>query len=241
MLKKTRGIIFKSIKYSETSLILDIYTEEMGLQKYIISGVRSQKAKTKASLVQVMSLVDLVVYYREHQELNRIREVRPAYIYTALPFDVRRSAVGLFMAEIARKTIREAEQNPALFQFLFDSFTFLDQTLRPIANLHLHFMLELSGLLGFLPGGDYSNETPYFDLQEGVFQPEKPNHLHFMENAPSQWLDKLLNLNRSECHRLSLSRKDRSHLLRSLLDFYRLHIESFPTINAHAILEEVLE
>ena len=61
MLIKTRGIIFKSIKYSETSLILDVYTEELGLQKYIISGVRSKKARTTAGMLQIMSLLDLDV------------------------------------------------------------------------------------------------------------------------------------------------------------------------------------
>ena len=47
MLLKTRGIVFRAIHYSETSLIVDIYTEERGLQKYIISGVHSPKARVK--------------------------------------------------------------------------------------------------------------------------------------------------------------------------------------------------
>lgn len=240
MLEKTRGIVFKNIKYSESSLILDIYTEELGLRKYIISGVRSKKAKTKAGLLQVMSLVDLVVYHREQKDLNRIKEVRPAYIYARLPFDVRRGAVGLFLAEVARKTIRESEENQPLFRFLYDSFLFLDQTDQPIANLHLHFLLELSSYLGFLPSGDYCAETPYFDLQEGVFLNAKPTHPYALSPEESERLNELLHLRRSDCHRLTLSRGERAQLLRRLLDFYRLHIESFPEIHSHAILEEVL-
>jgi len=240
MLKKTRGIIFKSIKYSETSLILDVYTEKLGLQKYIISGVRSKRAKTQASMLQIMSLVDLVVYYRENKTLNRIKEVRTAHIYTKLPFDVRRSAVGMFITEIARKTMREPEANQSLFQFLFDSFVHLDQTDHSIANLHLHFLLQLSQFLGFLPSGQYSEQTPYFDLQEGVFSAHQSALLHFMEKDQSQYLEQLLSADRTTCHQLSFSREERAKILRLLLDYYRHHIENFPPINSHLILEEVL-
>ena len=73
MLIKTRGIIFKAIKYSETSLIMDIYTEEKGLQKYIISGVRNKRSKVKTGLLQPAMLVDMVAYYRENKPMNRIK------------------------------------------------------------------------------------------------------------------------------------------------------------------------
>ena len=118
MLIKTRGIIFKAIKYSETSLIVDIYTEEKGLRKYIISGVRSKKGQGKASLLQVMSMVDLVVYEREDKELNRIKEIKAGHVFQGIPFDLSKGVIGLFMAELARKTIKEATSNPELFQFL---------------------------------------------------------------------------------------------------------------------------
>lgn len=240
MLIKTRGIIFKSVKYSESSLILDIYTENLGLQKYIISGVRTKKAKTQASLLQVMSLVDLVAYYRENKSLNRIKEVRPAYIFTNLPFDVRRSAIGQFMTEIARKSIKEAEKNQPLFQFLFDSFVFLDKTPQSVANLHLLFIIALTYFLGFTPGGDYSDQTPFFDLKEGMFLAQKPDHPHFMSAFQGQCLDLFLNADREQCHQIAISREDRAKILRLLIDFYRLHIENFPTIFSHEILEEVL-
>lgn len=240
MLIKTRGIIFKSIKYSETSLILDIYTEELGLRKYIISGVRSKKARTTAGMLQLMSLLDLVVYHRDDKTLNRIKEVRTVHTYTQLPFDVRRGAVGMFITEVARKAIREPEANRDLFQFLFDTLVHLDQTPRPIANLHLHFLLELSQFLGFLPGDDYSDQTPFFDLQEGRFLAHQPAHLNFLQDAQSKRLDHLLNLSKETCHQVAFTREERAQMLRSLLDYFRLHIENFPAVNAHLILEEIL-
>ena len=60
------------------------------------------------------------------------------------------------------------EENQALFDFLFESFRQLDSTEHSVANFHISFMLELTGFLGFMPGGSYSEETPCFDLAEGV-------------------------------------------------------------------------
>lgn len=239
MLLKTRGIVFRAIKYSETSLIVDIYTEARGLRKYIISGVRKAKSSVSAGLFQVMSLVDIVAYEREGKDLNRLKEIRPAYIFTSIPFDLRKGTVGLFMAEIARKTIRESEENQRLFEFFFHTFQYLDQTPHSVANLHLQFMLELTTFLGFVPGDVFSAETPYFDLQEGVFVSETGNHPHFLDTSLAQLLHQLLYANLKNCHEVKIGREERRTLLQNLLDYYRLHLEGFPEINAHLILQEI--
>ncbi|MCB0565741.1 MAG: DNA repair protein RecO [Phaeodactylibacter sp.] len=238
---KTRGIVLRSMKYSETSIIADIYTEERGMRSYIISGVRSKKAKIKASQLQIMSLVDMVAYDRQEKGLNRVRELRAAYVFQSLPFDVRKSAVGLFMAELARKTVREPEENKRLFNFLFRSFRFLDETKAPIANLHLYFLLELSSFLGFMPSEEWSEATPIFDLQEGVFVASTPPHVYHLGEAESRLLHQLLEKSLETCHELSLQRQQRKSLLLGLIDYFRLHIENLPAIHAHVVLQEVLE
>ncbi|HRD83510.1 MAG TPA: recombination protein O N-terminal domain-containing protein, partial [Saprospiraceae bacterium] len=65
MLVKTSGIVFRAVKYSETSIITDVYTRDLGMQTYIVNGVRSARSKTGAALFQVMSLVEVVVYHRD--------------------------------------------------------------------------------------------------------------------------------------------------------------------------------
>ena len=50
MLRKTRGIVLHVTDYAETSLVVKIYTEDFGLQSYLINGVRKQKAKFKSNL-----------------------------------------------------------------------------------------------------------------------------------------------------------------------------------------------
>lgn len=240
MLIKTRGIIFRTKKYSETSVITDIYTEAKGLRSYLISGVRTKKSRVNPSLVQVMSLVDLVVYHRDDKTLTRIKEIKPAIVFQSIPFDVKKGAVGLFIAEVARKTISESEENPALFDFIFNQFHYLDTTEHSIANLHLHFLIHLASLLGFEPSGEANEETPFFDMQEGFFMEVPPVHPQFLNEELSSIFSQLLEQPRENSHLIKMSRSVRKELLESLLDFYALHIENFPTINAHAILEVVM-
>lgn len=240
MLNKTRGIVFRTVKYSETSLICDIYTESLGLKSFIISGVRTMKPKVAASLLQVMTLVELVVYHRENRPLNRIKEIKPSVLYQAIPFEVLKSAVGLFMVELARKTIREVEPNPLLFEFLFDSFEYLDTMQEGAANFHLYFALHLTRHLGFLPGGEYEQGHSLFDLEEGLFCNIKPRHPHFLDKAQADLMSQFLYGSAGNVAKLALSRNQRSRLLESILIYYRYHIENFKPMQSHQVLREVL-
>ncbi len=239
MLIATRGIVFRTIKYSESSIIADIYTEARGLQSYYINGIRSEKAKLKAGVFQAMSLLDMVAYAREDKSLNRIREARLAYAYQSIPFDVRKGAIVLFMAEVAQKTIREVEPNPELFSFLSDTLLFLDQARERFYNVHLWFLVRLSGYLGFLPGGDFLPQSPCFNLKEGAFCSRQPSDPWILDEEPSSQLYQFLELDCPQAQTIPLTRNQRQHLLTRMLEYYRLHLEHLPDIQSHLILHEI--
>ena len=236
MLFKTRGIIFKVIKYAESSLILDIYTEEKGLKKYIISGVRNRRSKVKTGLLQPASLVDMVAYFREQKAINRIKEVKAAYSYQSIPFDLLKGAISLFMIELAQKTIKEEVPNPDLFGFLFNQFVQLDHLSELQPDFHLTFMLELSQLLGIFPGGEWSRNTPWIDMQEGLFVHSEPLHQYGINMELSKKIGLLMTKEPAD-----LTRTERQKIVEKLIDYYRIHLEAFNGLNAHAILREVLE
>ena len=240
MLLKTRGIIFRTMKYSETSIIADIFTEEKGLNSFIISGVRNPKSKIGSGLFQVMSLVEIVAYFKDDGKLNRIKEVRPAQIYQSIPFQIEKMAVGMFMAEVCQKSIKTAEENQPFFDFLMESFMLLDNTKESVANYHLSFMMSLTMYLGFLPNGAFSEETPYFDLKEGMFADVVPVHPNFINPEESKDFGAILKTNISNSHQLNFTRTQRKALIKNLLDFYKYHIENFGEINTHKVFETVL-
>ncbi len=149
MLHKTRGIVFRFIKYGETSIIVNIFTELFGLQGYIVNGVRTKSAKSKIALYQPLTLVDMVVYYREQAHINRIKEIKCFHPYQTLYQDVRKSTVSMFINEIMNKTVKEESHAQELCDFLVESLITLDNLSTGVENFHVIFLLKLSRHLGF--------------------------------------------------------------------------------------------
>lgn len=239
MILKTKGIILRSLKYSETSIICDIYTQEKGLQSYIISGVRKKNAKTNASLLQVMSIVEIVAYYKNGQQLHRITEIKPEVIYQTIPFDVVKGAVGLFMTELVQKTVKEQEANETLFEFLYEAFKGLDEAQNSIANYHIGFMAQLSQYLGFMIDDNHSSITPYFDIKAGQFTRQRIVGLDGLDTELSEVLFDFCQLPLLDNYKVKINRMDRRLLLERLIRYYQYHSENFTTLNSFAVLQEI--
>jgi DNA repair protein RecO (recombination protein O) len=235
---KSKGIVFKTLKYGESSLIVDIFTEEKGMRSYIVSGIRSKSSKTKAGLFQLMSILDLIAYDKGDDKLARIKEVRLAYHFQQLPFDIIRSSIGTFLLEVSRYSIQEKEANPDLYQFLESWYTYLDQTEGPIVNAHLVFLVQLSAFIGFQPDPNY-REGFVFDLMEGRFE-ERARSAYFIDKDHSLLFQQLLETDIRKIDELRFNGSQRRVLLESLITYYRLHIDSFPPLKSMEVLREVL-
>ena len=240
MIYKTRGIVLHHIKYSETSVIAKIYTELFGLQSYLINGVRRQKAKVKANLLQPLSLVDMIVYHKEKKGLQRIRDVSGNPPLSSIPYDFPKSSVALFIAEILYKSIREEEANTNLFEFLFHSIQKLDITTGNCANFHLFFMLQLTKYLGFYPNRKYSGKFNFFDLREGVFSEKQPEHPNFISPPLCVYIDMLSETSFEKLNQISISPEHRKRLLEHLIEYYELHLPNMKNIKSHLVLETIM-
>ncbi len=242
MLHSTKGIVFHSLKYSETSVIVKIYTELFGIQSYLIKGIRSSRSKIKPALFQSMTLLDLVVYHKEKQSLQSVREVRLAHPYKTILFDIRKTSVTLFINELVHKAIREEEPNPDLFAFLWQTCLQLDETEESVSLFHIHFALRLMHYLGIFPQNNHSNAFPFFNMREGHFQASAPNHPHYLDPANSflmsEWLK---SCDRDEaCVVPAASIAARSQALETILLYYQLHLPGFRGIQSHHILHDVM-
>ncbi|MCD4664768.1 MAG: DNA repair protein RecO [Bacteroidales bacterium] len=169
MLHKTRGIVLNKVKYSETSLIVKIYTELFGLQSYLIRGIRNKKSKIKPSLLQHLALIELIVYHKEKKSIQHIKEIKSAYQFKSVPFDIRKSSIIIFLNEILYKVIKEEESNKSLFEFLFNTIQILDINEKGVSDFHLIFLVQLTKFLGFFPKNNFSKTRDNFNLEDGEF------------------------------------------------------------------------
>jgi len=237
---KTRGVVLHHVKYSESSIIAKIYTEEFGIQSYLVRGVRKKGSKMKSGLFQALSLVDMVVYYKQKSNIQHLKEIKSAFPYTSIPFDIKKSTIVIFINEILYKTLREEESNPALFNYIFEAIKFLDQKEDRFSDFHILFILKLSKHLGFFPKENYSTINKIFDLSEGIFLNKVPAHLHFIEEPLSQYLSKYLSLEFENLDQNRIPSSIRKDLLERLLEYFKLHSEGFGNLKSYPILQTIL-
>lgn len=243
-LHKTRGIVLRTVKYGETSIIVTIFTELFGVQSYLVNGVRTstKKGSGKASMFQPAAILELVVYHNELKHLNRIKEFKWAVMYQHIFSDVPKNAVSLFMVELLTKCLKQPEGNPDLFHFVEDCFLYADKNYgAAMANLPLFFALHLTYFFGFKMTDDYSTNNSFLDLQEGGFVAEQPHHPHFLEEKQAFITSQLLKAQRpEELEEIKLNHDFRRKLLFVYETYYTLHIPDFGTMKSLPVLREVL-
>jgi DNA repair protein RecO (recombination protein O) len=241
---KTKGIVLRTVKYGETSIIAAIYTELFGLQSYLVNGVRtsSKKGPGKASLFQPGALLDLIVYHNDLKNLQRIKEFKWGYLYKNILSDIFKNAVALFMVELLSKTIKQPEQNTDLFHFVEDAFLHLDESAQNVvANFPLFFALHLATLFGFRLSDEYTPQNSFLDLQEGEFVHEQPVHPYFLADQYSYITSQLLKTRQPhELSAIHLNQDARRVLMNAYQQFYALHIQDFGTMKTLPVLQEVL-
>lgn len=240
----TKGIVLRTVKYGETSLIVTMYTELFGLQSYLINGVRtsSKKGAGKANLFQPSAILDMVVYHNELRQLNRIKEFKWGHIYQHILSDVKKNAVALFMVELLTKCLKQPEANSDLYHFVEDAFIHLDQSENIVtANFPLFFALHLAVFFGFRINDEYSHKNHFLDLQEGTFVSDRPMHPHFLEDKQAEVSSQLLKVMRpDELADIRLNHDFRRNLLYTYERYYALHIQDFGTMRTLPVLKEIV-
>lgn len=243
-LHKTKGIVLRTVKYGETSLVVTIFTELFGVQSYMVNGVRTsaKKGSGKANLFQPAAILDLVVYHNELKQLNRIKEFRWGYLYDHILSDVKKNAVALFMIELLTKCLKQPEANSDLFHFAEDAFIHLDKSTEMVsANFPLFFALHLPVFFGFRISDNYSLTNSFLDLQEGIFVYEQPHHPHFLEDKKAMVTSQLLKIMQpEELEDIQLNHDFRRQLLFAYETYYALHIHDFGTMKTLPVLREIL-
>lgn len=229
---KSLGIVFKTMKYSESSVIVDIYTKEKGLRSFIVSGLNSKKNKSKATVFQHLNIIELVGYDKSDGTLARIKEQKLHHHFTQLPYDIKKSSVGLFMLELSRNTIQEAETNEALYHFVEHTLIDLDQTTSPIGSIPLKFTIDLTKYIGITPRNNWSETTTYFDLLDGAFVSESSKHT--LTEEMSGHFHSTLNGDYSK-----LDRVTRNEILDAMLKYYAIHIEQFKPLNTLKVFRDL--
>ena len=242
MIYSTKGIVLRTVKYGETSVIAGIFTEMFGIQSYIVNGVRTQGKTSKAHFFQPSSILDMQVYHNELKNLQRIKELKWSYLYRNILSDVTKNTVALYMVELLQKCLKQPEANSDLFHFCEDAFLGLDIAEDEVtSNFPLYFALQLAHFFGFRLQDNYSEVRNHFSVREGNFTNKILANDYFIEADISYHISQLLKaLQPADLHEIKLNKNIRKAILSALENYYIFHIPEFGVMKTLPVLHELL-
>ena len=233
----SKAIVISTIKYSDTSLIVRLYTKKVGLVSFLLKGIlKSKKGKLRTAYFQPLNQLSVIFSYQEKKNLQLLKEAHVIHPYETIYTSVKKQSIVLFLSEILTSAIQEEENNTLLYEFLEHSLIWLDSH-EQISNFHLLFLLNLTKFLGFYPDVSQSHKMG-FHLKEGFFTDNLQTKEVIKGNEINQF-KKLLGTNFDTVECMNFSKTERQRLLRTLIRYFELHLGGFRIPKSLAVLETV--
>lgn len=230
---KSRGVALTYIKQGETSIISKIFTEEKGLQSFIVKGSRSKKSKKRIGFFEPLRLINIEATYISKNSLQYLGDISIAESFNTKTNNLYNNFIAVFIAEVSSKILQENEQNRLLFNFFWITARKLFVCKKIDENFVLEFMLNLSEYLGFLPSIENS-EKPYFCLERGGFSENSCGRSCCLDKELSMYLKKILTKKK-----ITIPQKQKSELLKKILHYYTLHHYNLDHISSHIVIESL--
>ncbi len=230
---QSRAIALSYLKQGESSLIAKIFTEEKGLQNFIIKGVRTKKSKKKLGLFQPLQLININATYINKNSLQYISEISMEHNKINNGIDIKKKLLYIFVAEVVSKVLLETEKDKSLFKFIWELKINLLNSEKINPNFPLIFMINLSDHLGFLPSKEKLNES-YFNIESGGFTDNQQQSNYNIEKDNSIYLRKLL-----ENKNITIPYQNRNQILLHLIQYYKLQHHELKNMNSHLIIESL--
>ena len=239
MLQKTEGIVLRAVKYTDTRLIVTIFTEAFGTKAYIVNASRAKKGNKNVMFYRAGMLLDLVVYERPKSSVQRIKEAGFAYKFSDLVFNPVKTAILFFITEVLGIVVSDDQPEPEMFRFVRGLLLLLDSEKELVHGYLYYFMIKMSRFLGFFPFGKYSDQTPIFDLANGVFRSMPPAHANYISGTLAEQFGNLLEATPENINQFASKPSDRLKLLEQLLVYYRLHYPTFKDVKSLEVMRQV--
>jgi|APDOM4702015191_1054821.scaffolds.fasta_scaffold25125_2 DNA repair protein RecO (recombination protein O) len=238
---KIAGIVLTTVRYKDTSLICHLYTNLFGRKTYIFNGVRKEKGKGKAAMLQPLFLLDLDVIQNNKTDIQKVKDLRFSYPYQSIPFNPVKSSLAFFISELLNKLLKEEQPNKELFAFLTNAFMALDLLEDGVYNFHLYLMAQITKYLGLQPTLLDEDVPAFFDLKSGQYTPIEPKHPSYMNRHLSRCFHRFYHASVTQLAGIEMSRDERQQLIGKMLEFFAIHYGTSFELKSLAVVHELFD
>jgi len=149
---KSPGLILRKIPFSETSLILKVYTRESGLVSLMAKGAKRPKSKFRG-LLDFFNLNQFLYPEKSKAEILTLSDAGLIREFPRLKSDPALQSLAHVFMELFLKYVQEPHKSRSHYELLLEHFEGLDET-HGTADFSLRlcdFLLGLSAVSGFSP------------------------------------------------------------------------------------------
>ena len=230
-MESIKGISLHYYKYSESSVISKIFTENYGLQSYVVRGIRNKTSKNKLSYLHPLNIVSLEVSVNKNKGLPFVKEIRSEHNLSSTFSNMPKKFICMFISEVLMRVLMEKETDKQLYNFTKKTISYLNKTEELNKNFVIVFLLKLTEYLGFHPNKKFSNKD-YFDLENGEFTNHPPYYNIRGENK--KYLSTLL-----QNESVNIPYKNRKELILSLQKYFSLHHYNIENLKSYEVIESL--
>lgn len=231
-----RGIVLKSVNYTDTQRIIHLYTQEKGMLS-MISPASIFKRKNQP--------VHLLQYVEAEYEENRrggLHKLKSAVTLVNLPdvyFDIYKMNILLLWGEILYLMLRNEGPNEKLFEFVTRSVEYLNTSREDVANFNLFFLYRLASPLGFRINAESWREGYLFHAGDGCFHAPESGTPCISGPNTAKIIHRLCTCEVEELKGIPLNREARRILLDVILVFYGIHLNIDFQVKSIRVIREV--
>lgn len=242
MLETVHCISLRTVKYSDSSSIVTLWTRERGRISAVVPSGSGREAQRRRAIMMPLGTFEAVAAGSAGTDIVRLRDVRSSGLSVAASADPLKSTVAIFIAEFLYTVLRDSAPDGHMSDFIFDWTAILAAAPRQrLANFPIAFIYNIGRFLGVEPDVGTYSPGAYFDMRQGRFTSTLPlGHSRVLDPDAARVVLTLARLNRRNYHLLRLNRMQRNQILDLMLEYYNMHLAPLTSITSLDILRAVL-
>lgn len=244
MVTKTEAVVLRTVDYSESSLIVTLFTRKHGVIAVIAKGAKRPKSKFAAVMVPGQVL-EVVVYVKPTRNVQTLSEASPMLKLDQLRIDLDKMAIATITLELINQVLHENEVNEPLFAFLVKFLRWVNSYGTPSKKIFPYVQLRVMEHIGIglqlAEDIDYETSEGYMNIESGTLSSNAVGSQSIKLTTPQfVFLKKSLHSRKQSVFEIDFKKNELSELIEYLDKYIRYHIEGVKPRKSDKIFDKIL-